>query len=170
MQTINTRAPITVSVRDVFGILRTHSLTPDFGTVDGTLHALAERLTYRISHLYTLGSLTPATITDAKSLRAEIKGGIELLAAVADCHALQQALRDDADYAFDRAVERLRPTSKAAKTLNKWGADACRKAWEMNRLRGEGLTVCSIESGIPIRSVSAAIDAWNALGVGSSGQ
>lgn len=57
-----------------------------------------------------------------------------------------------------------RPDVRARKTIAKWGADACRKAWELNRLRGEGMTVCSIESGIPILSVSVAINAWDLVG------
>lgn len=51
---------------------------------------------------------------------------------------------------------------KHAKILGKYGADACRIAWRMNRINGEGMYVCSIESGIPQRSVSAAIDAYQA--------
>lgn len=49
---------------------------------------------------------------------------------------------------------------KAKRAISKWGREACRKAWACNRHRGEGLTVCSIESGIPVRSVNSAINAW----------
>lgn len=51
---------------------------------------------------------------------------------------------------------------KHAKILEKYGVDECRIAWRMNRVNGEGMHVCSIESGIPQRSVSAAIDAYQA--------
>lgn len=49
---------------------------------------------------------------------------------------------------------------KAARALRKWGMEKCQRAWHLNRLRGEGLTVCSIETGIPLRSVDSAINAW----------
>lgn len=49
---------------------------------------------------------------------------------------------------------------KAARALRKWGKEKCQRAWHLNRLRGEGLTVCSIETGIPVRSVDSAINAW----------
>lgn len=49
---------------------------------------------------------------------------------------------------------------KAARALRKWGYEKCQRAWHLNRLRGEGLTVCSIETGIPLRSVDSAINAW----------
>lgn len=49
---------------------------------------------------------------------------------------------------------------KAARALRKWGKEKCQRAWHLNRLRGEGLTVCSIETGIPLRSVDSAINAW----------
>ena len=49
---------------------------------------------------------------------------------------------------------------KAARALRKWGNEKCQRAWHLNRLRGEGLTVCSIETGIPVRSVNSAINAW----------
>jgi len=49
---------------------------------------------------------------------------------------------------------------KAARALRKWGKEKCQRAWHLNRLRGEGLTVCSIETGIPVRSVNSAINAW----------
>lgn len=49
---------------------------------------------------------------------------------------------------------------KAARALRKWGNEKCQRAWHLNRLRGEGLTVCSIETGIPVRSVDSAINAW----------
>lgn len=49
---------------------------------------------------------------------------------------------------------------KAARALRKWGNEKCQRAWHLNRLRGEGLTVCSAETGIPVRSVNSAINAW----------
>lgn len=49
---------------------------------------------------------------------------------------------------------------KAARALRKWGKEKCQRAWHLNRLRGEGLTVCSIETGIPLRSLDSAINAW----------
>jgi hypothetical protein len=49
---------------------------------------------------------------------------------------------------------------KAARALRKWGNEKCQRAWNLNRLRGEGLTVCSVETGIPVRSVNSAINAW----------
>lgn len=51
---------------------------------------------------------------------------------------------------------------KHTKILEKYGVDACRIAWRMNRINGEGMTMCALESGIPRQSVSAAIDAYQA--------
>lgn len=51
--------------------------------------------------------------------------------------------------------------SRSAKdVLTKWGVEACRTAWHMHHLRGEGPTVQSIESGIPLRSVASAVNAY----------
>jgi hypothetical protein len=51
-------------------------------------------------------------------------------------------------------------SAKARRALRKWGVAACRTAWHFNHLRGEGTTVCSIQSGIPLRSVDSAINAY----------
>lgn len=52
---------------------------------------------------------------------------------------------------------------KARRALRKWGIEACRTAWHYNELRGEGTTVCSYASGIPLRSVDSAINAYREI-------
>jgi hypothetical protein len=46
------------------------------------------------------------------------------------------------------------------RTLERWGIDACSEAYRLNEHCGEGPTVMAIQSGIPVRSVSAAADAY----------
>ena len=52
----------------------------------------------------------------------------------------------------------LSRSAKAA--LKNWGVDACRTAWREHLLHGEGPTVQSIQSGIPLRSVASAVNAY----------
>ena len=48
----------------------------------------------------------------------------------------------------------------AEAALKQWGVDACRTAWREHHLHGEGPTVQSIQSGIPLRSVASAVNAY----------
>lgn len=93
--------------------------------------------------------------------------GFEYPTSGDDAVAMQEGRGDETDGDETRsAVEDgcLTPPSglsrNARRALAKWGRDACRKAWHHNVLLGEGPTVCSIESGIPVRSVASAIAAW----------
>jgi hypothetical protein len=48
-------------------------------------------------------------------------------------------------------------------TILRWGIDACRTAWEQCDIGGEGPTMQSICSGIPVRSTAPAVRAYREL-------
>ena len=98
-----------VEIRDIACIRRSHTVKADYTTGITTVHAMADRITVRISYLYSMGTMVKGvTVTDAKNLYSRIAGMIELLNAVAECETLQQQLRDDLECAYSNALARLR--------------------------------------------------------------
>ncbi len=53
-------------------------------------------------------------------------------------------------------------STKNAKRIAKYGLEVCKRAWELNRIQGEGATVIAIETGLHLNSVAAAIEAYEA--------
>lgn len=88
-----------------------HKFEADFATSDDTIRQMVARLNVRIVHLGNMGDrVKGVTVTDAKELFAEIRGGIELLNAVCESRTLQQELHGNLALAFKAATDRLRRT------------------------------------------------------------
>ena len=51
-------------------------------------------------------------------------------------------------------------SNKNAKRIAKYGLEVCKRAWELNRMQGEGATVIAVETGLHLNSVAAAIEAY----------
>jgi hypothetical protein len=98
-----------VEIRDVACIRRSHTVKADCTTGIATVQVIADRISFRISYLYSMGTMVKGvTVTDAKNVYFRICGQIDLLNAVAECETLQQQLRDDLECAYSTALARLR--------------------------------------------------------------
>lgn len=90
---------------------RAHKFVADFATSDETIRAMVARLNIRIVLLGSYGDhVKGVTMTDAKDLFAEIRGGIVLLNTVCESRSLQDELHSNLELAFKAATDRLRRT------------------------------------------------------------